>query len=301
MKKILFALPFLVSSIMAQDLSKSASDHLINNRWEEASTDYSNYFKLKENIKDSSAWFGWAYAKMQLKEYDDAIEYFAQSKELNYNPGFIYYNTGRIHALRNEKSKMLEILTEGANNGIRMLAVFQSDTAFNEYKEDEEYLALLTKVELNAYPCLSNENARHFDFWIGEWEVYVNDNKVGENSITMAKGGFAVHENYITPGNYAGQSINYYDPIDEKWHQHWVGAGGDVYNYIETKRGEALLQFESQFMNPANGQLSTSRLTFTLLEDGTVHQLFESSTDDGKTWSNAFDGIYKRKKKVMSK
>lgn len=297
MKKSLFILPFIISSAMAQDFSKSASDHLNNNQWEEASADYNEYFKSEKNKKDSSAWFGWAYAKMQLKEYDDALEYFSKSKELNYKPGFIYYNTGRIHALRNEKTKMLEVLNEGVKNGIRMLAIFQTDTAFNEYKEDEEYVALLKKVELNAYPCLSNEDARHFDFWLGEWDVFANGKKAGENSITMAKGGCAIHENYITTGNYAGQSINFYDPIDKKWHQHWVGAGGDVYNYIETKRGDGLLQFESKFMSPVNGQISLSRLTFTLEDDRTVRQLFESSTDEGKTWSIAFDGIYKRRNK----
>ena len=122
----------------------------------------------------------------------------------------------------------------------------------------------------------------------------MGERKVGDNSITMAVGGCAIHENYTTQGNYAGQSINFYDPIDKKWHQHWVGSGGDVYNYLETKREEGLLQFESKFMG-SQGAISFSRLTFTLNEDGSVRQLFESSTDEGKTWNSAFDGLYKKK------
>ena len=89
-------------------------------------------------------------------------------------------------------------------------------------------------------------------------------------------------------------AINFYDPIDKLWHQHWVGSGSDTYNYLETKRDKGLLQFESKFMNPG-GNITLSRLTFTLREDGTVRQLFESSSDDGKTWTPAFDGIYKKK------
>lgn len=148
----------------------------------------------------------------------------------------------------------------------------------------------------NQYPCENDAKYRHFDFWLGEWDVYVNGNKVGGNSITKAVGGCAIHEDYTTAQGYAGQSINYYDPIDKKWHQHWVGSTQDVYNYLEVDKKEGMLQFESPFWNPQNDQISTSRLTFTLNEDGTVRQLFETSTDKGKTWTTGFDGLYKRKK-----
>ncbi|MEM1409036.1 MAG: hypothetical protein AAGG59_19785, partial [Bacteroidota bacterium] len=151
----------------------------------------------------------------------------------------------------------------------------------------------LDKIKGNAYPCLSASDYRHFDFWLGTWDVFASGRKAGVNVISMAEGGCAIHENYTTAGNYSGQSINYYDPIDEKWHQHWVGSGGDVYNYLETKRDTGMLQFESKFMGPG-GQIGLSRLTFTLNDDGTVRQLFESSVDDGKTWSTAFDGLYKK-------
>ena len=150
-------------------------------------------------------------------------------------------------------------------------------------------------MKANVYPCLGDENYRHFDFWLGEWEVFVNGNKVGENSITMAVGGCAIHESYTTENNYSGQSINFYDPIDEKWHQHWVGSGQDVYNYVEIDKKQGMLQFQSPFYNPANGQVAISRLTFTLNADGTVRQFFETSTNDGQTWIPGFDGLYKKK------
>ena len=37
------------------------------------------------------------------------------------------------------------------------------------------------------YPCMENPKARVFDFWLGTWEVFVKDQKVGENVITMAR------------------------------------------------------------------------------------------------------------------
>ena len=53
--KTYFLLLLLLSmslNVLAQkkDLSKSASEHLNNNRWKEASADYSDYFKSKKNI-----------------------------------------------------------------------------------------------------------------------------------------------------------------------------------------------------------------------------------------------------------
>lgn len=35
-----------------------------------------------------------------------------------------------------------------------------------------------------------------------------------------------------------------------------------------------------------------SRVTWTLLPDGKVHHVIKHSTDDGKTWSVALDGLY---------
>ena len=38
-----------------------------------------------------------------------------------------------------------------------------------------------------------------------------------------------------------------------------------------------------------------NRITWTPNKDGTVRQLWEASTDQGKTWQVAFDGLYRRK------
>lgn len=146
----------------------------------------------------------------------------------------------------------------------------------------------------DPFPCMSDEVRRSFDFWVGEWEVYVKDKKVGENSITLAEGGCVLHESYTTPGSFSGQSINYWDPMDKKWHQTWVSSAGGVLDYVEIARDEGMLQFQCDVIN-AKGELAYSRLTFTANQDGTVRQLFENSPD-GTTWTPGFDGLYKPKK-----
>ena len=292
MKKILLLLILVSSQLMAQDLKQAALDNYNNQKWEAAAKNYLKY--LKKNDGDSSDWYNLAISKSRLEEYNDAVKYFEEAKSRNYNKQFIYVGISKAYAAAKDEANMMSTLKKGSEDGLVTYAILTSDPAFASYQQSAEFKSILKKVELNAYPCLSDENCRHFDFWLGEWDVYVNGNKVGENSITMAKGGCAIHENYTTSRNYAGQSINFYDRVDEKWHQHWVGTGTDIYNYVETDRGPGMLEFLSKYRN-GQGGISLSKLTFTLNEDGTVRQFFENSNDEGKTWTPAFDGLYKRK------
>jgi hypothetical protein len=43
-------------------------------------------------------------------------------------------------------------------------------------------------------------------------------------------------------------------------------------------------------------ELQIDKITWTPNSDGSVRQLWESSTDHGKTWNIAFDGLYKKAK-----
>jgi hypothetical protein len=44
------------------------------------------------------------------------------------------------------------------------------------------------------------------------------------------------------------------------------------------------------------GKPTMERITWTPNPDGTVRQHWEQSTDGGKTWTAAFDGLYRKKK-----
>lgn len=295
MKKFILLTAALFGQLLilnAQTLKEAAQQSFSNQDWKAAAKNYQKY--LKTNDADSSAWYNLAISKARLQEYDQAIEYLKEAKERNFPSQFVYFGICKANAQKKDELGLISAMEDGAANGLATYALLKSDEAFAPYQESELFQEALKRVELNAYPCLSGENYRHFDFWLGEWDVYANGAKVGVNSITRATGGCAIHESYTTARNYAGQSINFYDPIDKKWHQHWVGSSGDTYNYLETKRGPGMLQFESKAMGP-QGNISLSRLTFTLNEDGTVRQLFESSTDEGKTWTAAFDGLYKKR------
>jgi len=47
-------------------------------------------------------------------------------------------------------------------------------------------------------------------------------------------------------------------------------------------------------LNAKTGKPQKQRITWTQNADGSVRQHWETSDDDGKTWANAFDGIYRK-------
>jgi hypothetical protein len=137
-------------------------------------------------------------------------------------------------------------------------------------------------------PCATPEH-RQFDFWVGDWRVTLPDGKhAGDNRIDRILDGCALHENWTGASGGRGFSYNAYDSLRKVWHQTWVDKQGN------------LLLLEGAFtdgrmvLQGAQGK-TLNRITWTPNQDGTVRQVWESSTDQGKTWQVAFDGLYRRK------
>ena len=63
--------------------------------------------------------------------------------------------------------------------------------------------------------------------------------------------------------------------------------------YLEgglNKTGAMVLSDKDLAISKISGTIN--RVTWTPNEDGSVRQFWESSTDNGDTWSVAFDGLY---------
>ena len=137
-------------------------------------------------------------------------------------------------------------------------------------------------------PCGAPEH-RQFDFWIGEWDVRNAAGRVvGTNTITALHKGCALMENWTGAGGATGSSLNIYDASRKQWHQTWVDSSG------------SLLELDGNFADGAMVLRSASgdnRITWRVLPDGRVRQLWETSPDNGATWKTSFDGYYEKKGK----
>ena len=145
-------------------------------------------------------------------------------------------------------------------------------------------------------PCMTDSNARRFDFWVGEWDVTPGKDTtvVGHSVVEIVSGGCALLENWTASNGSQGKSLNSYNTSLEKWQQYWVGQNGGVTEYRDSHWDGATLVFQAHSRN-SKGSFE-QRLSFTPVDSNTVRQLGEISTDGGSTWSVGYDFYYHRRK-----
>lgn len=151
-------------------------------------------------------------------------------------------------------------------------------------------LALVTRAWAQGIPPLNHD----FDFWVGDWEVtnQATGQLAGHNLIERRHDGRVLVENYTTPGAYTGMSLNAYDGAVKRWHQCWMDSTGGVLDLFGgIVAGKMVMTGETP---QGGGRRQLERITWTPNPDGTVRQHWEQSADGGKTWTTAFDGLYRR-------
>ena len=140
-------------------------------------------------------------------------------------------------------------------------------------------------------PACQAAEHRQFDFWLGEWEVFLpNGNKAGDSRIESIAGGCALLENWTGGRGFSGKSVNIYDRADQRWHQSWVDSSGarlELAGVFADKR---------MVLSSAPRAGAIQRIAWSPNDDGSVRQLWESSADEGKTWTVQFDGRYVRRR-----
>jgi hypothetical protein len=146
--------------------------------------------------------------------------------------------------------------------------------------------------------CSSSAERRQNDIWIGTWEVTgPKGNVVGHSRIESILGGCAIAEHWSSAtGNGAndGKSYNIYNADLKRWEQFWVDASGSRLMLGGGLVGDSMVLEGRQDLPAADGVHQRERITWTPNADGSVRQLWQSSKDEGKTWTVAFDGRYRR-------
>lgn len=146
-----------------------------------------------------------------------------------------------------------------------------------------------------ACPCCT-EKHRQFDFWLGNWEVFGPKGKLlGTNDIYLLHDSCVIQENWKSAtGNFTGTSYNYYNSDNGEWRQTWVDNQGGSLELKGQWNDSSMVMFTRPIMD-SEGKQVVNRITWTPDEDGSVRQLWDSSSDYGNTWQVLFDGIYRKK------
>jgi len=136
---------------------------------------------------------------------------------------------------------------------------------------------------------------REFDFWKGEWEVTSQGKPAGRSRVEAILDGCALLENWRGAGGSEGKSFNTYNTATRRWEQYWVdGSGTPLHLSGGLVEGRMVLSGQRPTPNAQTGLAQHERITWTHNADGSVRQLWETSNDNGKTWTVNFDGLYRK-------
>lgn len=158
-------------------------------------------------------------------------------------------------------------------------------------------LLRMMDAERATDPCADPER-RRFDFWVGSWQVREPDGTLaGRNRIERLFDGCALAEHWDGESGLRGVSYTAYDAGRRSWHQTWVDSSGSLL-LLDGGWRDGSMVLEGTTSAGAEGAVR-HRISWSLVAgagdagDG-VRQHWEVSHDDGRTWSTAFDGRYRR-------
>ena len=294
MKKMFVAACVAVAALSGQALAQTqeeANAKYAAQDWQGAIDAYRAL--LGEDDTNAQNWYNLARSLHQLEQYAEAENAYKKAIDAGFaNPSFAQYHLARLYMATGKKSKALAMLEKVAETGGVPGSYIQNTAEFAPLAEDERFVALIVALT----PCAAPEY-RHFDFWLGEWDVTAagNAQPTASSKISSQQAGCVILEEY-TAGGFTGMSINFYDNVTKRWHQSWMSNAGSAV-YLEgglNDKGEMAMSDEGMTSHEVTGNIG--RTTWTPNDDGTVRQHWESSTDGGATWTTVFDGVYTRKK-----
>lgn len=306
MRKYLIALLFFILfGFLADDLyaqppqmppapspkMAAASELYKQQKWQEAAAAFAEV--TKDEPKNGRAWYLLGMSLHSLEKWEPAIAAFEKNVAIAQNPNAMF-NIACGYARLNKADKAFEWLEKSLMNGAAFTVNLDADEDLANIRKDARFKKMLDLADHQKRPCIYSAEARQFDFWVGDWEVFnPQGQKAGTNSVQLFSDGCGLLENWTGALGGDGKSINFYDAGTQKWYQSWMGTGGGALRYAGNFR-EGAMRFEGETV--ANGKKTLQKLTFFKLDENTVRQLFEASSDEGKTWAVTSDLKYVRKK-----
>ena len=269
---------------------------IAQSKWAEAAPIFEA--ATRANPNDAAAWAALGLTQINLGRIDDASAAYEKALALDATSARAIVGVARVAIARGDAKGAIAGLTRARDASIPALQFVRTSTGFDALvKKDAEFARFVETLR----PCGGAEY-RQFDFWLGEWDVFnPAGQKIGRNEITSTNDGCVVYENWRDARGGTGNSFNFYESKTKRWHQFWVASGGNATPLSAAPDGTPmpmsgkLVDGAMVLQSPA-GVKPLNRWTWSKAEEGKVRQHAEQSTDDGKTWTTVFDGLYVKAK-----
>lgn len=140
--------------------------------------------------------------------------------------------------------------------------------------------------------CSANAAARQLDYWLGDWSV---DSGNGYSSVHRSLDDCLLIESWGSNRSaHRGENVIAFSPEQKLWYGLFADNQGRVHSMQGSVQGGT-----AEFTGPGrdeNGASILKRVKVVRVNDTTVQQIWEKSTDNGATWTLEFKMDYIRKK-----
>lgn len=255
---------------------------------------------LSEDSKDAFHLNRLGFSAFNTGDWSEAEKFFTLSLATHPSgpiKASVLSRMARIGALRHRDQQAMDLIDSAVSSGYSSLTELDTLKDFDAIRVQTQFKKARDRVFNALYPCANDPRAKEFDFWVGEWEVYVtgSNNYAGHSLVQKISGGCGLLENWTSSVS-EGKSLNFIDDSSGRWKQVWVGsyANGkqDFFNG-EYKEGAMRFTYETKDLQ---GNRQIGRFIFYNQGTEQVRQFNEFSPDNGKTWTTSYDFTYKRKK-----
>jgi hypothetical protein len=244
---------------------------------------------------DAQGWFKLGIERHDAGDYRGALAAYTKAEELKFGQPFpLWGRQARAHAKLNEADAAFALLKKLADNGFAQADLVNGENDYIPIRLDKRYAETIAAMRKNAHTCNSPE-FRQFDYWLGEWDVEANGQKIARSSIQLILDECVIFENYEAFRGYAGKSFSVFEKSAGAWQQCYVDTGGGYHRWTDGHPdANGAMTFRWDYT--LNGQKTLNKMTYVKEGPDKVRQILEASTDDGKTWAQTYNGLYTRRK-----
>ena len=154
-------------------------------------------------------------------------------------------------------------------------------------------LAVVARTVAAEPACSTNIHYQRLAFWVGDWEVVDSTGAhYATQRVRAVIDACAITAEWTGRVGDKGMNLSAFDGRTGEWRQMYVS------NQVPTPLGVTLRRSDSTYsgpgvrfislVDPPANELSRSRVTIMPLSDHRAMQLFENSSDGGKTWHVLF-------------
>lgn len=260
---------------------------------------YKAYQRIVKGKKTNGlAWFRLGMAHHNIGNYTEAVKPYQEALNLWFQTTTVTFRLARVYAILKQSDQAFAELEKATKQGFATTKDgFALEPDLDNIRSLPRFGDIVKLAEASiCTTCNGQAEYRQFDFWVDEWDVrpFATPNAIPtcpQHDRTRKRKLYDCWE-LLHKRLLYGQEFQYLRYLGKKWRRFWNNNFGQVIQYEgEYDEKEKALKCRSVSRN-SQGQKVLGKMTFYNLSPDKVRQLWESSTDDSKTWTGTFDGLY---------